>query len=105
MYPPVHIVANDIAENVTDSPTPHVGQTVCQYSRNAQQTECSKIALIQGRKVLTVTKMVGTQGDSGGPVWIPTADNKRQIIGINSGSMGLPHNRNIVSKFYLLDLS
>lgn len=100
----VHILPNSFAKHEETSPTPHIGQTVCQYSRNANTTHCSKIALIRGREVLTLTKMISSPGDSGGPVWIPTRDGKHHIIGIHSGFIKNKYYPEPMSRFFLLDL-
>lgn len=100
----VYILGNSFAEHEATSPTPHLGQTVCQYSRNANQTHCSKIALIRGREVLTLTKMISSPGDSGGPVWIPDKDGKHHIIGIHSGFIRNDYYPEPMSRFFLLDL-
>ena len=99
----VHILPNDFADHYPDSPKPHIGQTICQYSRNARQTGCSKIAFIDGRQIRTLTKMTSSPGDSGGPVWIPTPDGRHHIIAIHSGHNNQKHYPKPMSRSYLLE--
>ncbi|BBC69099.1 S1 family peptidase (plasmid) [Mycobacterium marinum] len=65
-----------------DHPEPHIGETVCRSGVSSGQ-HCGQIAAAQGKdQYLTTGMPPSIPGDSGGPVWTPTAQGNARIIGI-----------------------
>lgn len=63
-------------------PEPQIGETVCRLGVSSGQ-QCGQIAASQGQdQYLTTGMPPSIPGDSGGPVWTPTAHGFPQIIGI-----------------------
>ncbi|ETA89974.1 MULTISPECIES: chymotrypsin family serine protease [Mycobacterium avium complex (MAC)] len=65
-----------------DHPEPQLGQTVCRLGVSSGQ-HCGQIAASHGEdQYLTTGMPPSIPGDSGGPVWTPTAQGNARIIGI-----------------------
>ncbi|WP_336603326.1 hypothetical protein, partial [Mycobacterium avium] len=65
-----------------DHPEPQIGETVCRFGVSSGQ-HCGQVAAAHGDdQYLTAGMPPSIPGDSGGPVWTPTAQGNAQIIGI-----------------------
>ncbi|MBG0730330.1 MULTISPECIES: serine protease [Mycobacterium avium complex (MAC)] len=65
-----------------DHPEPQIGETVCRIGVSSGQ-HCGQIAASQGQdQYLTTGMPPSIPGDSGGPVWTPTAQGYARIVGI-----------------------
>lgn len=65
-----------------DHPEPQVGQSVCHLGVSSGQ-HCGQITAAHGTdQYLTTGMPASIPGDSGGPVWVRTAQGDAQIIGI-----------------------
>lgn len=67
---------------IDEHPQPRIGETVCRLGVSSGQ-HCGQIAAGHSQdQYLTIGMPPSIPGDSGGPVWTPTADGAARIIGI-----------------------
>lgn len=80
---------------------PQVGDQVCGYGSTSQRDRCGQITKIKDDgSIYASADVIGTHGDSGGPVW---EKDTGQIIGVYRGAMNSTYSNGVSEKEALVE--